>query len=357
MSLHMIEGVKIPASFDLPARADEATKHKDLELFDRALELIEEKGVFLISHYYTSELMQMLAEKSGGFIGDSLEMARAGRDSDRNMIAVAGVRFMGETAKILSPDKTVIMPDLHAECSLDLCCDVDELERVRKEHPNAVLVSYANTSARVKAISDWIVTSSMAVDLASYLKRRGQDILWVPDKNLGAYISASSGVDIYCWPGMCIVHDAFLGNALSFMKKDLPDAKVLVHPEAPADVIGQADFVGSTSQILNYVKKSDAKEFIIATERNIFYKIYQACPDKKLIQAPTAGEEGQCISCANCPWMELNTVEKLINAIENPQGFEITVDPDICARAERPLGRMLEFSRYLKTGGEIPDNL
>ena len=357
MTLHMIGGVSIPEDFDLPARADAQQQRRDRELFEQATALIRAQDVFLIAHYYTSDTMQRLAEATGGFIGDSLEMARAGRDSPCERIAVAGVRFMGETAKILSPHKQVIMPDLAAECSLDLCCEAAQLRRVRERMPQAVLVAYANTSAEVKAMSDWIVTSSLAVELAAYLGRRGQDILWVPDRNLGAYISDHAQADIYCWPGRCIVHDAFLGHALAFMRQSHPQAQVLVHPESPQDVIAQADFTGSTSQILNYVRQSPAREFIIATERNIFYKIHQACPDKVLIPAPSAGEEGQCISCANCPWMELNSVARLIEAIERPQGHAIEVEPRLCELAQRPLQRMLRFAACLKSGAPLPDDL
>ena len=357
MGLHMIQGVKIPEDFNLPQRACSAHIEQDALLFDKALETIKKHNVFLIAHYYTSDIMQRLAEASGGFIGDSLEMARAGRDSSCDTIAVAGVRFMGETAKILSPHKTIIMPDLSAECSLDLCCDIEDLKRVKAEHKNAVLVSYANTSAQVKAISDWVVTSSLAVELADYLKKIGKDILWVPDKNLGSYIANSANVDIYCWPGKCIVHDAFLGNSLKYMKDEHKQAKVLVHPESPSDVIELADFVGSTSQILNYVKASNASEFIIATERNIFYKIKQACPEKVLYQAPIASNQGQCISCANCPWMELNSLEKLIKAIENPLDFCINVAQNVCKEAVKPLSRMLNVSALLKSGKELPLDL
>lgn len=353
----MISSVKIPEDFNLPKACSTAELEHDEALFDKALEIIKKNNVFLIAHYYTSHTMQRLAELSGGFIGDSLEMARAGRDSDKNLIAVAGVRFMGETAKILSPHKTIIMPDLSAECSLDLCCDLDDLLRVKKEHPNAVLVAYANTSAKVKAVSDWIVTSSLAVDLADYLKTQGKDIIWVPDKNLGSYIASNTNVEVYCWPGKCIVHDAFIANSLSFMQKEHPDAKVLVHPEAPSEVVALADYVGSTSQILNYVKNSDANEFIIATERNIFYKISQACPKKVLFQAPIASDKGQCISCANCPWMGLNSLEKLIKAIENPLDFSIHVEQNVCNEAVKPLNRMLNFASALKKGETLPPNL
>ena len=226
MPLHMIDGVRVPDSFLLPESLSLEAKKKDDSLFDEALELIKKKNALLIAHYYTSDTMQRLCEAAGGFIGDSLEMARVGRDSDKNLLLVAGVRFMGETAKILSPDKTVIMPDLKAECSLDLCCDVEDLKRMKSLHPEATVVAYANTSAQVKAQSDWIVTSSLAVELGKYLTKQGKPILWVPDRHLGSYIAAQSDCEIYCWPGRCIVHDSFEENALDFVKKENPNVEI-----------------------------------------------------------------------------------------------------------------------------------
>lgn len=350
MPLHMIDSVKVPENFDLPVRPTKEQELEDQKYFDEALELLKEKNALLIAHYYTSHTMQKLCEAAGGFIGDSLEMARKGRDSDKELIAVAGVRFMGETAKILSPDKTVIMPDLKAECSLDLCCQVEDLKRVKAEHPEATVVAYANTSAAVKAQADWIVTSSLAVELGRYLSSQNKPILWVPDRHLGSYIANQSSCDVYCWPGRCIVHDAFESNALKYVKQEHPDAQILVHPEAPASVVEMADYVGSTSQILAYVQKSPLKQFIIATERNIFYKLSTSCPEKEFIQAPVASNSGHCISCANCPWMELNSVKSLIEALKDPAPHSVHVDENIRVGAIKPLERMLSFSADLKNG-------
>lgn len=358
MAWEFIKNVQIRESFPIPRKLTKAEQEKDEALFDKAYDLIKEHNIFLIAHYYTSHAMQKLAEKTGGFIGDSLEMARAGRDSDKNTILVSGVRFMGETAKILSPNKKIIMPNLKAECSLDLCCEVEDLKKVRELYKDYTIVAYANTSAKVKALSDFIVTSSLAVDLAKYLHNRGDKILWLPDRHLGSYIAKNIDADdMLIWPGRCIVHDAFEANALSLLKKEHPNAKVLVHPEAPWDVVKMADHVGSTSQILAYAKQSDAKEFIIATEKNIFYKILKACPDKTLIEAPVLAKDGHCISCANCPWMELNTMQSLIDAILDSTGHEVFVDEDTRVDALRPLEKMLTFSSYLKQGGEIPKDL
>ncbi|MBQ9274381.1 MAG: quinolinate synthase NadA [Succinivibrio sp.] len=350
MALKMIDGVFVPEKFELPPRPDPAQQRQDAELFAEALELIRERKALLLAHYYTSETMQKLCEASGGFIGDSLELARMGSESPSALIILAGVRFMGETAKILSPDKRVVMPSLKAECSLDLCCQAEDLARVKSAHPEAVVVAYANTSAAVKAQSDWIVTSSLAVELGKYLSKSGRDIIWVPDRHLGSYIASLSGADLWCWPGRCIVHDAFEANALKFVMQEHPQAKVLVHPEASEEVVKLAHFVGSTSQILNFAKTDGGKEFIIATERNIFYKISQACPEVKLIEAPVASRSGYCISCANCPWMELNTLAGLIAALKEPEGHEVFVDEEVRVKALPPLKRMLEFSADLKAG-------
>ena len=343
MSLHMIEGVTIPGDFNLPKKLTKDEVLSDNAFFDKALELIKKHNALLIAHYYTSPIMQKLCEMSGGFIGDSLEMARVGKESDKDFIIVAGVRFMGETAVILSPNKTIVMPDLNAECSLDLCCREDDLIKAKKEHPNATVVAYANTSAAVKAQSDWIVTSSLAVDLAKYLSMKNEEILWVPDRHLGSYIQRMTDADVNCWPGRCIVHDAFEENAISFVRKEHPKALLLVHPEAPYSVVKAADYVGSTSQILAFAKNSKESEFIIATERNIFYKLQKACPDKTFI-------DGYCLSCANCPWMELNTIQKLIDCLENPQKHQVLVDDTIRNGALKPLQRMLDFSADLKSG-------
>lgn len=357
MALELIDGVDIPESFDLPNRQTLEQKKQDDLLFEKAKRYIEDNNIFLIAHYYTSDTMQKLAESTGGFIGDSLEMAKQGKLSDKKTIIVAGVRFMGESAKILSADKTVLMPNLNAQCSLDLCCNVSDLKRIKQIYKDYTIVAYANTSAEVKAHSDWIVTSSLAVELSEYLSQRGDKILWLPDRHLGSYIQRQSGADVLCWPGRCIVHDAFEANSLKFVLQEHPNAKILVHPEAPYEVVKIADFVGSTSQILNYAKNTNAKELIIATERNIFYKISQACPDKTLIQAPVASVDNHCISCANCPWMELNTLSSLIDCIENPKDHEIFVDDAIRQKALIPLDRMLKFASYLSSGQPIPKEL
>ena len=320
---------------------------------DRIALKLKELNAALIAHYYTAPEVQALAESTGGFIGDSLEMARWGRNCPAKVLLVAGVRFMGETAKILSPEKTVIMPDLGAECSLDLGCPAAEFQKLREEEPDRVAVVYANTSAAVKAHSDYVATSSCAIDLIHYLDLLGKKILWAPDRHLGAYVAQETRADMLRWQAHCVVHDSFKAAALRDLRAEHPDAAIMVHPEAPAEVTAMADFAGSTSQILNRVKEMDRKEFIIATETGIFYKISQACPDKVLIPAPTGGHGATCQSCARWPWRRMSTLPKMLGALENFAGHEIAVPEDIRVKALVPVQRMLDFNQALRQHGSV----
>jgi quinolinate synthetase A subunit len=243
----------------------------------------------LVAHYYTDPDLQALADETGGHVSDSLDMARFGHEHSASTLVVAGVRFMGETAKILNPEKRVLMPDLRAECSLDLGCPADVFSAFCDAHPDRTVVVYANTSAAVKARADWMVTSGSALDVVRHLADQGQKILWAPDKYLGHYVQEQTGADMLLWNAACVVHEEFKGRELAELRAVHPQAKVLVHPESPPSVIAQADVVGSTSGIIQAVKNSSAREFIVATDRGIFYKIKQAAPDKTLIEAPTAG--------------------------------------------------------------------
>ncbi len=305
--------------------------------------MLAQKNAVLVAHYYTDPLMQELAEVSGGFIGDSLEMARFGAETAASTVVVGGVRFMGETAKILSPEKTVLMPTLNAECSLDLGCPPDEFSRLRSEHPERTVVVYANTSAAVKAQADWVVTSSIALDVAAYLHARGEKILWAPDQHLGRYVAKQTGADMLLWNGACVVHEEFKAQGLERMKVVYPEAAVLVHPESPESVLALADVVGSTTQLLKASQTLPNEQFIVATDRGIFYKMQQASPDKTFIEAPTAGSGATCRSCAHCPWMAMNTVEQLMDSLRSGSQI-IEVDSDLRERALVPLRRMLEFS-------------
>ena len=297
----------------------------------------------LIAHYYVDADVQDLALETGGCVSDSLEMARFGRDPDASTLAVAGVAFMGETAKILSPDKRVLMPTLKAECSLDLSCPPVAFEAFCKEHPDRTVVVYANTSVEVKALADWVVTSSVGLQIASHLAARGEKLIWAPDKHLGAYIQQKSGADMILWSGACIVHEEFKFQALLDMKAIYPDAGVLVHPESPAAVIDIADCVGSTSQILNAATELPMDTFIVATDRGLFHQLRRKNPHKTFVEAPTAGDGATCRSCAHCPWMAMNELHVLRDALL-AQDNEIFVDPAIGERAMKPLERMLAFS-------------
>ena len=232
--------------------------------------LLDAQNAVLVAHYYTDEALQALAEESGGCVADSLEMARFGTTTAARTLIVCGVRFMGETAKILNPEKRVLMPDLRATCSLDESCPVDAFSAFCDAHPDHAVVVYANTSAAVKARADWVVTSSIALPIIKHLTTQGQKILWAPDKHLGRYIERVTGADMLLWDGACIVHEEFKSVALERVRRLHPDAAVLVHPEAPDDIVDQADVVGSTTQLIRAVAELPNSEFIVATDAGIF---------------------------------------------------------------------------------------
>lgn len=305
---------------------------------------LKARNAVLIAHYYTDPEIQALAEATGGFIGDSLEMARFGKQHPATTLIVAGVRFMGETAKILTPEKQVLMPTLEATCSLDLGCPVDQFSAFCDAHPERTVVVYANTSAAVKARADWVVTSSIAVDVIDHLDSLGEKILWAPDRHLGSYIANKTGADMLLWQGTCIVHDEFKVRALRALKAQYPDAAVLVHPESPASVVEMADAVGSTTQLIKASQALPHQRFIVATDRGIFYKMQQLSPDKIFVEAPTGGDGATCRSCAHCPWMAMNGLKAIHDALDDaPASHEIHVDPQIRERALVPLMRMVEF--------------
>ncbi|AKP73986.1 Quinolinate synthase A [Piscirickettsia salmonis] len=310
--------------------------------------LLKEKQAVLISHYYTDPEIQRITEATNGFIGDSLAMAEFGKKHPANTLIVSGVRFMGESSKVLSPEKTVLVPDLKAECSLDLGCPEDEFSQFCDQHPDRVVVVYANTSAAVKARADWVVTSSCAVEIVEHLHEQGKKIIWASDRYLGGYIKEKSGADMLLWQGECIIHAEFKANALKELKAIYPDASVLVHPESPAEVVALADVVGSTSQLLAASKHLVNKTMIVATESGIFYKMQQARPDVNFIAAPTGGKGAECRMCAICPWMKMNNLTNLRQVLESGSN-EITVPENIRQKAVISLNRMLDFSKkYLK---------
>ncbi|HTJ94616.1 MAG TPA: quinolinate synthase NadA [Pararobbsia sp.] len=317
--------------------------------------LVREKAV-LVAHYYVDGDLQDLAEETGGCVADSLEMARFGRDHGAQTLVVAGVRFMGETAKILSPEKRVLMPDLDATCSLDLGCPVDEFSAFCDAHPDRTVVVYANTSAAVKARADWMVTSAIGLDIVRALHARGEKLIWAPDRHLGSYIQKETGADMLLWQASCLVHDEFKGIELDLLRKEHPHAKVLVHPESPASVVEQADVVGSTTQLIRATQELDASEFIVATDLGILHKMRAASPGKMFIEAPTAGNSATCKSCAHCPWMAMNGLANLADVLEHGRN-EIHVDPRIGLRARMPIDRMLDFAanknKVVKASGDL----
>ena len=306
--------------------------------------LLKQKNAVLVAHYYVDGDIQDLAQETGGFVGDSLEMARFGRDHSAKDLIVAGVRFMGESSKILSPQKTVLMPDLEATCSLDLGCPSAEFNRFCDSHPDRTVVVYANTSAAVKARADWMVTSSCALAIVHQLKAEGKKILWAPDRHLGQYIQDQTGADMILWDGACIVHDEFKASELADLKLKHPTAKVLVHPESPASVVALADIVGSTSAMLKAVVEGEASEYIVATDQGILHRMRQLAPNKKLIEAPTAGQSATCKSCANCPWMAMNGLQGILNCLENNAG-EIHVEESTRIKAQICIEKMLNFTK------------
>jgi quinolinate synthase len=337
-----------PVDYPFPKMPSKLSEFEEASLIADIKKLLVANNAVLVAHYYTSPVIQALAESTGGCVSDSLEMARFGRDHEAQNLVVAGVKFMGETAKILSPEKSVVMPTLEATCSLDLGCPIEEFSAFCDQHPDRVVVVYANTSAAVKARADWVVTSSIALEIVEHLDSEGKKIIWGPDRHLGAYIQKQTGADMLMWNGECIVHDEFSAKALLKAKQLHPEAAILVHPESPASVIELADAVGSTSQLIKAASELPNETFIVATDKGIFYKMQQMAPNKTLIEAPTAGEGATCKSCANCPWMAMNGLQALKEALLNPEGKEVFVDEALAERAMVPLNRMLDFAAQLK---------
>lgn len=337
-----------PIDYPFPEKPKALSSERETYLKTNIKRLLKEQNATLIAHYYTEPEIQALAEETGGCVSDSLEMARFGRDDEAQTLIVAGVRFMGETAKILSPEKTVLMPTLEATCSLDLGCPEKEFSEFCDAHPDHTVVVYANTSAAVKARADWIVTSSIALEIVEHLDSEGHKIIWGPDRHLGAYIAKETGADMLMWQGECIVHDEFSAKALLDMKNVYPDAAILVHPESPASVVALADAVGSTSQLIRAAKELPHKQLIVATDRGIFYKMQQQVPGKELLEAPTGGNGATCKSCAHCPWMAMNGLEAIYESLTHNIGHEITVDETTRQGALISLNRMLDFSAQLQ---------
>ncbi len=333
----------VPSTLDVEHNKIAISDEQQAQLILRIKQLLKEQNAVLVAHYYTDPILQQLADETGGCVSDSLEMARFGKQSPAEKIIVAGVRFMGETAKILSPEKTVVIPELEANCSLDLGCSPEEFIPFCDAHPDRTVVVYANTSAQVKARADWVVTSGIATKVIEHLAQRGEKILWAPDRHLGKYIQSVTNADMLLWQGSCIVHDEFKADALLALKNKHPDALALVHPESSYTVVEMADVVGSTTQLINAVKTMPNKTFIVATDNRIFYKMQQVAPDKQLIEAPTGGVGASCTMCAHCSWMAMNTLQGILKVLEQDINH-IHVEEATRLKAYASTQRLLDFA-------------
>lgn len=307
----------------------------DRQLIDEILKLKKERGAVIMAHYYQRPEIQDIADH----IGDSLALARKASEIDAPVIVLCGVHFMGETAKILCPEKTVLIPDIEAGCSLADSCPADEFEAFIKKHPGHTVISYVNTSAAVKALTDIVVTSGNARKIVESLPA-DEKIIFGPDQNLGAYINSVTGREMVLWPGGCHVHERFSVERLIELKKQYPHAKVLVHPECRRQIIMLGDIVGSTAVLLDYAVKSSDKQFIVATESGILHKMRSMCPDKEFIPLP--GDELGC-ACNDCGYMKLNTLAKLRDCLRDMQPA-VEVDEKVAEKARRPIERMLSMS-------------
>lgn len=305
------------------------------ELKEEIMRLKKEKNALIMAHYYQREEIQEIAD----FIGDSLALARQAAKTDNEIILMCGVHFMGETAKILCPDKKVLVPDLKAGCSLADSCDPVEFEKFINEHPDHTVISYVNTSAAVKALTDIVVTSGNARKIVESLPEN-EKIIFGPDKNLGGYINDVSNREMVLWQGACHVHDRFSLEKIEKMKKEHPGAKILVHPECRRPLQLIADKVGSTAALLDFARNDEAKEFIVVTESGILVEMRKKCPEKIFLAAPA--EDSEC-QCNECEYMKYNTLQKVYEALRDEQP-EIIVDPEIAEKAVRPIERMLELS-------------
>lgn len=315
-----------------------------VDVIEEINRLRKERNAIILAHYYQKPEIQDIAD----FVGDSLELSRKAAETDADVIAFCGVKFMAETAKILSPEKIVVLPDLDAGCSLEDSCPPDKFKAFRDEHPDHIALTYINCSAEVKALSDIIVTSSSAEHILSQIPK-DQKVIFGPDKHLGGYIARQTGRDMLLWPGVCIVHEAFSETELLKLKAKHPDAPVAAHPECPSYIVDHADMVGSTSAILKYAKEFEGDTIIIATEPHIIHQMEKAVPEKNFIGAP--GADGNC-NCNICPYMALNTMEKLYVALRDLEP-RIEMDEELRLAAKKSLDKMLEMASATVGQGDL----
>lgn len=309
----------------------------DSELKQEILRLKREKNAVILGHYYQRHEIQELSD----FVGDSLALAQEAQRTEADIIVFCGVHFMAETAKILNPQRKVILPDMEASCSLAESCKAEDFAKFKAEHPDHMVISYVNCSAEIKALSDLICTSGNAEKLVRSLPE-DQKIIFAPDRNLGGYINQVTGRQMVLWNGVCTVHDAMQAEAVLQLKVEHPDAPVIAHPECNPALLRVADFIGSTKAMLNYIQQSPAREIIVATETGILYEMQRLCPDKVFI---TLRDNKHC-ACDDCAYMKLNTLDKLYRCLRDEQP-EIQMDAEMIERAKRPIVRMLDLSRQL----------
>ena len=309
------------------------------ELKKEIRRMCDEKGAIILAHYYTIGDIQDIAD----FVGDSLALARKAAETDAKVMVMCGVHFMAETCKLLSPDKIVLCPDTEAGCSLADSCKAEDLKKFKDEHPGYQVISYVNTTAAVKALTDVVVTSGNAKKVVDQLPKDAK-LIFGPDYNLGNYINEVTGRQMLLWNGGCHVHERFSVSKILELKKQYPDAVVMAHLECKAPVLAAAEVKGSTATMLNYAQQSDKKQFIVATEAGILHEMQRTCPDKEFIPVPPEiSESGLECSCNECNYMKLNTLEKVYNCLKN-MSPQIEIDPEIAKEAVKPINRMLELS-------------
>ena len=313
------------------------TKYSNKELIEKIRIISQKKNAIILAHYYQVPEIQDIAD----YVGDSLGLAQKAAETEADLIVFAGVHFMAETAKILNPGKKVLLPDLEAGCSLADSCPKDKFAEFKAKYPDHMVISYINCSADIKTMSDLICTSGNAVQLVESFPKN-EKIIFAPDKNLGGYINNLTGRNMVLWDGTCEVHDVLSTEAVINLKVENPDAKLIAHPECKAPVLELADFVGSTTAMLNFTMKDDSKRYIVATETGILHQMQKNSPDKEFMIVPT----DETCSCNDCPYMKLNTLEKLYLCMENEKP-EIILSNDIIVQAKKPIVSMLDISRKL----------
>lgn len=321
---------------------------KDLNLKAEIRRMCKEKNAVILAHYYTDGTLQEIAD----FVGDSLALARKAEKTDADIIVMCGVHFMGETNKILCPDKKVLIPDLNASCSLAESCPAEEFRKFVEAHPGHKVISYVNTTAATKTVTDVVVTSGNARQIVESFPK-DQKLIFGPDRNLGEYINSITGRQMILWNGACHVHERFSVEAIINLKKQYPEAKVLVHPECKGPVVKLADVVGSTAKLLKYAVESDDKKFIVATESGIIFEMKRQAPEKEFIPVPPEQHDAEpdtddlpSCSCNECAYMKLNTLAKLYNTLRY-EWPEVKVEPEVIEKARRPINEMLRISKEL----------